>query len=219
MGANPVHCGCRTMFFEYEAESGRWAWSQGLRDLHGLVGGEEPTTEVILGRVVEDDRPVMLAKLRRPLNEPGPYSCVYRMMDTRGRMRRMILVGQSESAGGTVKRSTGFVVDITESFREGARAAVAASAEHRAAIEQAKGALMVTFGVDEDTSFDLLKAYSSQHNLKLSVVAQRIIAGISDPAFSRDEPARSLLDIVIGLDAAGTDGGAALVRTMEVARF
>ncbi|TPG12501.1 ANTAR domain-containing protein [Pedococcus bigeumensis] len=190
----------KAMSFEYEVESGRWTWSQGLRELHNLAPGETPTTDLILDRMVEKDRAVMLTRFRHHLDHAGPYSCVYSLVRSDGHVRRVIFVGESEAVGGKVKRLPGFVVDLTEPILETARAAVAASAEHRAAIEQAKGALMLTFGVEEDGAFELLRAYSSRHNIKLAEVAHRIVAGLCDPAFSRDEPVRSLLDIVMALE-------------------
>lgn len=198
----------QTMSFEYEAESGRWTWSEGLRELHDLAPDEVPTTDLILDHMVEEDRPVMIARFQHHLDHPGPYSCVYSLVRGDGQIRRVIFVGESEAVGGEVKRLTGFVVDLTEPIRETARAAVAASAEHRAAIEQAKGALMLTFGVEEDGAFELLRAYSSRHNIKLAEVAHRIVAGLCDPAFSRDEPVRSLLDIVMSLEP--SDGAGSL---------
>jgi hypothetical protein len=201
VGPHAVQSDSQTMYFRYEAESGRWTWSAGLRRLHGLPIDRDPTTELMLERMVEEDRPETVARFEHHLREPGPYSCVYRMRDPAGRLRRLIFVGQSEATNGTVEQLSGFVVDLTEPLRDSARAAVAASVEHRAAIEQAKGALMLSFGIEEESAFDLLRAYSSQHNVKLAVVAERIVAGLSDPGFSRAEPVRSLLDIVIGLGA------------------
>ena len=194
------------MSFEYQAESGRWTWSESLRGLHDLAPDEVPTTELILDRMVEEDRPVMLSRFRHHLDHAGPYSCVYSLRRADGQVRRVIFVGESEAVDGVVKRLTGFVVDLTEPLRETARAAVAASAENRAAIEQAKGALMLTFGVEEDVAFGLLRAYSSRHNIKLADVAHRIVAGLCDPAFSRDEPVRSLLDIVVALESVDGSG-------------
>ncbi|WP_157581234.1 MULTISPECIES: ANTAR domain-containing protein [unclassified Phycicoccus] len=213
MARHAVQPDGQAMFFEYQVEGRRWSWSQGLRDLHGLDEGEEPTTEAMLARIVLDDRAAMLSRFQHHLEDAGPYSCVYTMTDAHGRARRLVLVGRSEAVAGTVKRLTGFVADITEAMREGARVAVAASAENRAAIEQAKGALMVTFGIDEDVAFDLLRTYSSQHNIKLAAVADRIVDGLGDPAFSREEPARSLLDIVIGLAAEAGDGTGVVTRS------
>ncbi|MGO4341780.1 ANTAR domain-containing protein [Pedococcus sp. 2YAF34] len=213
-----AHSDGQTMYFEYEAESARWTWSAGLRALHALSAGEEPTTELMLERMAEEDRAVMLSRFKSHLEQPGPYSCAYHMTDAGNRQCRLLFVGQSEAVDGKVKRLSGFVVDLTEPMRETARAAVAASVEHRAAIEQAKGALMLSFGVEEDIAFDLLRAYSSRHNIKLAVVAERIVAGLSDPAFSRDEPVRSLLDIVISLSGgAPSDAGHGARQVVEPA--
>ena len=191
----------QAMSFEYEVESARWTWSEGLRALHGLGVDDQPTTGMMLESMVEEDRLLMLTRFKHHLDHPGPYSCVYRLVSATGQVRRVIFVGESEAVDGTVKRLSGFVVDITEPMRQSAREAVAASAEHRAAIEQAKGALMLTFGIAEDGAFDLLRAYSSRHNIKLAQVAERIVSGLADPAFSSDDPVRNLLDIVSRLEA------------------
>lgn len=190
----------QAMSFEYQAESGRWTWSTGLRELHGLGPAEEPSTELILERMVAEDRPVMLARFEHHLEHPGPYSCVYRLRRADGQVRKVIFVGESEAVDGVVKRLSGFVVDITEPMQQTAREAVAASAEHRAAIEQAKGALMLSYGVDEDGAFDLLRAYSSRNNIKLAQVAQRLVGAMADPAFSADEPVRRVLERVMSRD-------------------
>jgi PAS domain S-box-containing protein len=192
----------QAMSFEYEAESERWTWSEGLRRLHGLGPRDAPSTGLMLECMVAEDRELMLARFRHHLDHPGPYSCVYRLVRPDGQVRRLIFVGESEAVAGTVKRLTGFVVDITEPMRESAREAVAASAEHRAVIEQAKGALMLTFGIDEDRAFDLLRAYSSRHNVKLALVADHIVAGLADPGFSSDDPVRNLKDIIDSLHGA-----------------
>ena len=175
----------QVMVFEYQVEGRRWTWSGGLHALHGVSDGQVPTTELILSRMVEEDRPEMLARFRHHLEHVGPYSCVYRLRDPQGQVRRVMFVGQSEGVAGTVKRLTGIVVDVTEPMLEHAREAVAASAEHRSAIEQAKGALMLRFGVDADVAFGLLRTYSNQHNIKLATLAERMVAGFTEPTMGR----------------------------------
>ena len=178
----------QVMLFEYQVEGRRWSWSGGLHALHGVGEHQVPTTELILSRMVEEDRPEMVARFRHHLEHEGPYSCVYRLRDPQGQVHRVMFVGQSEAVAGTVKRLTGIVVDVTEPLVEHAREAVAASAAHRAAIEQAKGALMMRFGVDADVAFGLLRTYSNQHNLKLATLAERMVAGFSEPASDRPRP-------------------------------
>lgn len=187
----------QVMRFEYQVEGDRWSWSGGLHELHGVSDDQVPTTQLILRRMVEADRPVMLARFRDHLAHEGSYSCVYRMTDPQGQLRRVMFVGRSEAVDGTVKRLSGIVVDLTEPMREHAREAVAASAEHRAAIEQAKGALMVSFGMDADAAFGLLRTYSNNHNVKLAVLAERMVQRFADPLFDRDTPVECLLEVLV----------------------
>ena len=185
----------QVMLFEYQVEGRRWSWSGGLQALHGVSDHQAPTTELILSRMVAEDRPEMLARFRHHLEHEGPCSCVYRLRDPQGQLRRVMFVEQSESVAGTVKRLTGIVVDITEPLLEHAREAVAASAAHRSAIEQAKGALMLRFGVDAEVAFGLLRSYSNQHNIKLATLAERMVAGFTDPMMDRSDPLEGQLDL------------------------
>jgi hypothetical protein len=189
------------LLFEYEPASQRWSWSQGLRDLYGLGPHEVPTTRLILDRIVEPERQSVGSQFEDHLATPGSFSCTFQMCDGRGCLRQVRYVGQSEEGGGEVKRVYGFIVDVTDVWRDYAAKAVAGAVEHRAVIEQAKGALMLSFGIDDATAFELLRGYSSRANVKLAVVAERIASGLSDPQFCRDEPVRSLLDIVLALES------------------
>ena len=193
------------LFFEYDAIADRWTCSADLRELYGIPAGQDPTTALMLERVVEQDRTVVLERFHEVLTRAHPFSLEYRLIDRSGRTRRLVLVGQSEDAGGEVKRLSGFIVDITQTIRDGAAEAVLASTEHRAAIEQAKGALMLSFGIGEDAAFEMLRTYSNQHNTKLVRVAEYIIAGLADPAFAREEPVRCLLDILLSLERVGDE--------------
>ena len=191
------------LLFEYDVPARRWTWSPGLRHLHGLAPGEPPTTQVMLDRMVLQDRNLMRRRFDEHLTTPGPFTCTYQMRDGDGHLRRIRYVGQSEDGGGTVKRIYGFVVDITEMLREHAAEAVAGAVQHRAQIEQAKGALMLSFAIDDEAAFDLLRGYSIRSNVKLSAVAERIVRGVSAPEYSREDPVRALLDILLDLEAQG----------------
>ena len=192
-----------SLLFEFDVMAGRWTCSDGLCELYGIPQGVEPTTEAMAARIVDADRTVVLERFEHYLRHAGPFSLEYRMLDPADRTRRLVLVGQSEEAGGEVKRLSGFIVDITETMREGAAEAVVAAAENRAAIEQAKGALMLGFGIEGDAAFELLRTYSNQHNVKLARLATYLTARLGDPAFGREDPVRALLDILIDLEASG----------------
>lgn len=47
--------------------------------------------------------------------------------------------------------------------------------EHRGAIEQAKGGMMVTLGLDADGAFELLREISNRENVKLRDLAHRVV--------------------------------------------
>ena len=188
------------MLFEYDVPGDRWFWSSGLRELHGLAPGADPTTDVLIGHVVEDEQDAARRKLVEYSTTPGCYSFAYRMRDNHRHLRHLRFVCQSEAVGWEVKRLHGFIVDVTDTMRGHADQAVAHAVEHRAVIEQAKGALMVSFGIDDAAAFELLRGYSSRTNTKLVTVAEHIAKGLSDPRFSREEPVRSLLDILLELE-------------------
>ncbi|HEU5151135.1 MAG TPA: GAF and ANTAR domain-containing protein [Iamia sp.] len=57
------------------------------------------------------------------------------------------------------------------------RADLRAALESRDVIGQAKGILMARTGIDEDAAFDLLRRASQRLNIKLAVVARRLVDG------------------------------------------
>jgi hypothetical protein len=70
-------------------------------------------------------------------------------------------------------------------------AKVAEITEHRAVIEQAKGMLMLVYGLDADPAFDLLKWRSQKSNVKLRRLAQELIdgfRGVRDEAITARSP-------------------------------
>jgi hypothetical protein len=58
---------------------------------------------------------------------------------------------------------------------------VANAVASRAAIEQAKGALMITYGLGEDEAFALLRWHSQHSNIKLRDIAAAITDRTTDP--------------------------------------
>jgi hypothetical protein len=50
---------------------------------------------------------------------------------------------------------------------------------NRAVIEQAKGMLMVVYGIDADAAFGLLRWQSQHHNVKLRLMAEQLLQDFS----------------------------------------
>ena len=65
---------------------------------------------------------------------------------------------------------------------------------NRAVIEQAKGMIMVTYGVDENTAFDLLKWRSQQNNIKLRALAEQVATEFAALSQREAHPLRSAYD-------------------------
>ncbi len=74
----------------------------------------------------------------------------------------------------------GHVLDLTtlrlSATRAAANHAVNEAAKHRAVIEQAKGMLMLTYRIDADTAFDVLRRHSQTTNTKVHDLAAHLVA-------------------------------------------
>ena len=83
------------------------------------------------------------------------------------------------SADGDVEQLVGYYLDLTPEFAAenaaAADAAVAASAAAREIIEQAKGILMLGYGLDADAAFAMLRWWSRNRNVKVRDIAERLI--------------------------------------------
>jgi ANTAR domain len=72
-------------------------------------------------------------------------------------------------------------------------------------IEQAKGMLMLVYGLDEDAAFDLLRWRSQSTNVKLRLLAEQIVRNFRDV---RDDAihSRAVFDHALLAGTSGPDG-------------
>src|SRR6185436_3919817 len=122
-------------------------------------------------------------------------------------------------AHGEIIKVSGYLIDVTDALHRdiqaATRMAVELSAENRATIEQAKGALMITYGLDEDEAFALLRWHSQHSNIKLRDIATAITDHTSDPGIAGLTAAGKNTKLLAGLthpaasahDDADTDTG------------
>ena len=175
--------------FSFSFADERWEWSAEVSEMHGYGPvAMNPTTQQVLGHRHPDDQQVVTTTLDQIRSDRGAFSARHRVVDTRGDVRDVIVVGdQMRDERGVVVGTRGFYVDVT--------AAVATDAfATRAVIEQAKGMLGAVYGIDGDAAFDVLRWRSQTTNTKLRALAQQLIVDFRSVSTESVPSARSTYD-------------------------
>lgn len=159
----------------------RWEWSSQLQQMHGYEPGSvSPTTELVLSHKHPEDRDQFAAAIEDAVSTRTALSTRHRIIDASGRIHHVVVVSdQLLGDQGDVIGTHGFYVDVSPTAdRAGddlVGAKLAEIAEKRAAIEQAKGMLMLIYAIDDDAAFRLLKWLSQESNVKLRVLAEQLV--------------------------------------------
>lgn len=170
----------------------RWEWSDEVARMHGYEPGSvQPTTELLLSHKHPDDRQQVQDLLDHALHAGGSFSSRHRFIDTKGRVHTVIVLGDRMlDDSGAVAGTEGYYIDLTDTFAHTRRQALSETLpelfEARAAIEQAKGALMLVYQIDADAAFELLMWRSQETNTKLRVLAGQVIADLGSIDAQRD---------------------------------
>ncbi len=204
----------RVGWFRFYFDDQRWEWSEQVQRMHGYEPGTvTPTTELMLEHKHPDDRREVKKTIDDMLISRRPFSTRHRIVDTHGTVHQVVVVGdQLTDDEGAVIGTHGYYVDITplsdRAREEMITARVAEITEHRAVIEQAKGMLMLVYGLDEDAAFDLLKWRSQSSNVKLRRLAEVVVERFRD---ARDAgiTSRSAFDHALLSGGAGQNGDGA----------
>lgn len=176
-GGGPQQVGWFRFYFDDQT----WEWSEQVQRMHGYEPGSvRPTTELVLSHKHPDDRGQVANTIDDISHTRKAFSTRHRIVDTKGNVHHVMVVGdQLHDEQGIVVGTHGFYVDISpgpqpvnEDF---VTAKLAEITQHRAGIEQAKGMLMLVYGIDNDAAFNLLKWLSQEANVKLRSLAEQII--------------------------------------------
>jgi ANTAR domain/PAS fold len=208
----------RVGWFRFYFEDQRWEWSEQVQRMHGYEPGTvTPTTEIVLAHKHPEDRGEVAKTIDEMLVARRAFSTRHRILDTRGVVHQVVVVGDLLTDHQDVVVGThGYYVDITPSSDRAREdlisARVAEITEHRAVIEQAKGMLMLVYGLDDEAAFDLLRWRSQSSNVKLRRLAEKIVedfrAARDDGITSRSAFDHALLTVDEGVGGDG-DGKAA----------
>jgi fructose-specific component phosphotransferase system IIB-like protein len=185
--------------FRFYLDGERWEWSDPVARMHGYQPGEiTPTTELLLSHKHPDDKAQIAALFDKMIHAGEPFSSKHRIIDTDSRIHHVIVVGdrlldENDKVIGTY----GYYIDVTESletdpreFNEALTEAVAEFGKSRAVIEQAKGALMLVYGISSERAFGILTWRSQQTNTKLHTLAERFVAALTETTFPESFRAR-----------------------------
>lgn len=191
--------------FDYELATGQMTWSDLVYELHGLQPGvDEPSLDIMVASMCPEDRDRACAEFRHGARAGGIFSVRYRIVDRLGDRHELVVAAEAWGMDGDAAYVNGFVIDVTGPLTEHMRQAVAASAQHRAVIEQAKGVLMLALRVPEDGAFRALRGLSNTHNVQLATLAEGLLEHVAraDPSLS---PTQVFLGFVDSLDHFGTE--------------
>jgi len=172
----------RVGWFRFYFADQRWEWSEQVQRMHGYAPGTvTPTTDLVLAHKHPDDHGQVAATINEILHTHEAFSTRHRIVDTGGNVHDVVVVGdQLHDDQGGVIGTHGFYVDLSplsDYAREDlVTAKLAEFTQNRASIEQAKGMLMLVYGIDDDAAFNLLKWLSQDGNVKLRLLAERISA-------------------------------------------
>jgi hypothetical protein len=168
--------------YHYDILTGKWEWDDQLFRMHGYRPHQVTVNlDLILSHKHPDDRDEASHVIESALLGGEPFSSYQRIITTDGRVRNIVKVGSGiVDEDRHVVALDGFYIDLTADVREheavAAEEAVVAATEHRAAIEQAKGMIMLTHMVDPDAAFSVLSWWSMKSNTKLHLIAERLVA-------------------------------------------
>jgi anti-anti-sigma factor len=193
--------------YQYAAADDTWQWSDGVYAIHGFHRGEVvPTMALLLSHAHAADRRHAGQLLRACVRDGQMFSLLYRVVDAAGQLRWVLIAGEgSLDEAGAVTGIRGYLIDVTESqtrarsreVASGLRKAMAS----RATIEQAKGALMLVYGLDAEAAFSLLSWQSQRSNIKLRDLAERLVAVVGGDAYASAAIRQRLDEIVYSLPA------------------
>lgn len=170
--------------FRYLAREDRWEWSDEVARMHGYEPGTvKPTTQLLLEHKHPDDKPTVAELIDQVRRHSAPFSSRHRIVDTNGNVHVVVVVGDRITGpDGRLLGIGGFYVDITDQFDADLQRhlsdALLSVDSRRAVINQAMGVLMLRYGVDADSAFDLLVKQSQESNIKLRDIAESLVADI-----------------------------------------
>lgn len=184
--------GERVGSFRFLNAGERWEWSDEVARIHGYEPGTvTPTTELVLSHKHADDKPAVSALINNMIRDGQPLSSRHRIIDTHGRTRLVVVVGDRlvDEAGEPIGTS-GFYIDITDAFESDLQRRLGQVskdiAADRAVIERARGILMYVYGFSDRDALSALKWRSEETGLSLRVFCEQFVREVTAAGMTPD---------------------------------
>lgn len=189
----------RIGWFRYFFDEDRWEWSPQVAKMHGYEPGTvTPTTRLVLSHKHPDDYQEIADTLELIRRTRQAFRSRHRICDVYGKVHEVAVLGDELlDDEGRVIGTYGFYVDLTleEQMRQDRMTTdLRRISDHRSAIEQAKGMLMMVYNVDETAAFELLRWRSQETNVKLRLLAEQVTADFLGARHNGTMPAQSVYD-------------------------
>jgi hypothetical protein len=208
--------------FTIRPGTGGWEWSPPVAEMFGYPpDAAAPSWDIIATHIPAQDRERVTAGYQQATRTVGPFSWSHLIHAADGLVRSILVLGEatpdptpvSAAPGGSTEGGPqlvlrGYAIDLTGLRAEGARAAateaVQAATQHRAVIDEAKGAIMAAYHLDAETAFTILRRASQDQNRKLHTIAADLMDQlVADPSDSTSLP-RTIAQILFDdADAVG----------------
>jgi hypothetical protein len=192
--------------FRYERRTGTWTWSPEMTTLLDCGhGGAHPCTELLVRSMHSGDRPHALAAIASACTDGLPFSLRVRLRGRGGTERPGVLIGEPVlDPAGAVEALEGLLVEVPPEPAHVPHVDAGADCDRvraletevaqlrtamgsRAAIEQAKGIIMLLTGCGDQVAFDVLAHISSNSHRKVRDVAVAITESAAGHASLPDD--------------------------------
>lgn len=195
-GRPPLSARRLTGRYRYDRRAGSWLWSPEMAVLLNVArNGAHPCTELLVRSLHPGDRPRALDAITAACTTGEPFALRVRLGSRGGAEHPALLVGEPVvDAAGAVDALEGLLVEVPPepeppAPQHGAQgpggdrvhaletevAQLRTAMSSRAAIEQAKGILMLLTSCGEQVAFELLAHISSNSHRKVRDVAVAIV--------------------------------------------
>ncbi|QIS03424.1 PAS domain-containing protein [Nocardia brasiliensis] len=171
--------------FRFWPADERWEWSDEVAQIHGYAPGTvQPTTELLLSHKHPEDREQVANTIARTVETGEPFCSRHRIIDTRGRTHHVLVVGDDmRDEQARVVGTCGYYVDLTDTLAEDRRRLLDGALPElytaRAAVEQAKGVLMLVYGVTADQALRVLVWRAQETGVELRGFATQLLTELA----------------------------------------